>query len=77
MTDLIKAQLGEMNHEKRKDMVFRIQELLAEDLPNLALYYPNWYWAHNGRLDLWYTQNGVAIGIPLPLNKRVFVNAKQ
>jgi len=77
LTELIKAQLGEMDPGKRKELIFRIQELLAEDLPNLPLYYPNSYWAHNGRLDVWYTQNGVALGIPVPLNKRMFVHTRQ
>jgi len=77
LTELIKAQLGEMDPGKRKEIIFRIQELLAEDIPNLPLYYPNSYWAHNGRLDVWYSQNGVALGIPVPLNKRIFVETRQ
>jgi peptide/nickel transport system substrate-binding protein len=77
LTNLVNAQLGEMNLEKRKEIVFRIQELLAEDLPNLPLYYPNSYWAQNGRFNLSYTQNGIALGIPIPLNKVVFIEKRQ
>lgn len=73
---LVMAQLQEMDPERRREIVFRIQELYAEDLPNLTLYYPNWYWAHNGRLDIFYTQNGIAIGIPIPLNKGAFIGGK-
>ncbi|MBW2058083.1 MAG: ABC transporter substrate-binding protein [Deltaproteobacteria bacterium] len=73
---LVMAQLEEMDPEQRRRIVFRIQELYAEDLPNLPLYYPNWYWAHNGRLSLFYTRNGIAIGIPLPLNKLAFIDRK-
>lgn len=73
---LVMAQLQEMDPEKRKEIVFRIQELYAGDLPNLPLYYPNWYWAHNGRLDIFYTKNGISIGIPLPLNRRAFIQTK-
>jgi peptide/nickel transport system substrate-binding protein len=77
LTQLVMAQLREMEAAKRKEIVFRIQELYAEDLPNLPLYYPNWYWAHNERLDLFHTRNGVAIGIPLPLNKLVFIEKEK
>jgi peptide/nickel transport system substrate-binding protein len=77
LTQLVMAQLREMDLAKRKEIVFRIQELYAEDLPNLPLYYPNWYWAHNERLDMFYTRNGVAIGIPLPLNKLVFIGKEK
>jgi len=76
LTKLVNAQLAEMHPEKRKEIVFHIQELYAEDLPNLPLYYPNWYWAHNGLLELFYTRNGVALGIPIPLNKLVFIEKR-
>jgi peptide/nickel transport system substrate-binding protein len=74
LTRLLQAQLTEMDPAKRKDMVFQIQELYAEDLPALTLYYPKWYWAHDGSLPLYYTMDGVAIGIPLPLNRMCFVD---
>jgi peptide/nickel transport system substrate-binding protein len=74
LTRLLRAQLTEMDPAKRKDMVFQIQELYAEDLPALTLYYPKWYWAHDGSLPLYYTMDGVSIGIPLPLNRMCFVD---
>jgi peptide/nickel transport system substrate-binding protein len=70
---LLNAQLTEMDSARRKDMVFRIQELYAEDLPALTLYYPKSYWAHDGRLPLYYTMDGIAIGVPIPLNRMSFV----
>jgi len=73
LNQLIKAQLGEMNPEKRKDMVFQIQEVYAQDLPALTLYYPKWYWAHDGNVNLFYTKDGMASGIPIPLNRMAFV----
>ena len=70
---LLRAQLTEMDPKKRKRLVFEIQELYAEDLPALTLYYPKWYWAHDGTVDLYFTKDGVAVGVPLPLNRMAFV----
>lgn len=39
----------------------------------LALYYPRWYWAHNGEVDLYFTRGGIATGVPIPLNRMAFV----
>lgn len=72
----LQAQLKEMDPQRRKKIVFRIQELYAEDVPNLTLYYPKWYYAHNGRIRIYYIRNGISIGIPLPLSKMVFVEKK-
>jgi len=74
LTRLLNAQLTEMDPARRKDMVFQVQELYAEDLPALTLYYPKWYWAHDDSLPLYYTMDGVAIGIPMPLNRMCFVD---
>jgi peptide/nickel transport system substrate-binding protein len=74
LTRLLQAQLTEMDLARRKNMVFRIQELYAEDLPALTLYYPKWYWAHDGSLPLYYTMDGIAIGVPIPLNRMCFVD---
>ena len=62
-----------MDPQKRKGLVFEIQELYAEDLPALTLYYPKWYWAHDGTVDLYFTKDGVAVGVPIPLNRMAFV----
>ena len=73
LNQLLEAQLSEMDAEERKELVWQIQEIYAEDLPALTLYYPNWYWAHDGSIDLFYTKDGIAIGIPIPLNRLAFV----
>jgi len=73
LNQLLEAQLSEMNAEKRKNLVFQIQEIYAEDLPALTLYYPKWYWAHDGNVNLFYTKDGLASGIPIPLNRLSFV----
>jgi peptide/nickel transport system substrate-binding protein len=77
LTQLVNAQLTEMDAAKRKDMVFQIQEIYAEDMPALTLYYPKSYWAHNGSLTLYYTMDGVATGIPIPLNRMCFVQQEK
>ena len=73
LNQLLEAQLSEMDAKKRKDLVFQIQEVYAEDLPALTLYYPKWYWAHDGTVGLFYTMDGIASGIPIPLNRMSFV----
>jgi peptide/nickel transport system substrate-binding protein len=73
LNQLLTAQLTEMDPDKRKDLVFQIQEVYAEDVPALTLYYPKWYWAHDGTVNLFYTMDGVASGIPIPLNRLSFV----
>jgi peptide/nickel transport system substrate-binding protein len=73
LNQLLEAQLTEMDAEKRKELVFQIQEVYAEDLPALTLYYPKWYWAHDGTVNLFYTMDGMASGIPIPLNRISFV----
>ena len=73
LNQLLEAQLSEMDAEKRKGLVWQIQEIYAEDLPALTLYYPDWYWAHDGIVLLYYTMDGIASGIPIPLNRMAFV----
>ncbi len=73
LNQLLKAQLTEMDAEERKELVWHIQEIYAEDLPALTLYYPDWYWAHDGSIPLYYTMDGMASGIPIPLNRMSFV----
>ncbi|MGA1795111.1 MAG: ABC transporter substrate-binding protein [bacterium] len=73
LNDLLSAQVREMETGKRTTMIHRIQEIFAGEIPCLYLYNPNWYWAHDGRLNLFYTWQGISIGVPLPLNKLSFV----
>lgn len=77
LTQLLNAQITEMDTAKRKDMVFQIQELYAEDMPALTLYYPKSYWAHDGSLPLYYTMDGIAVGVPIPLNRMNFVQQEK
>jgi peptide/nickel transport system substrate-binding protein len=73
LSQLLENQLTEMDPAARLEIVKQIQQLYAEDLPALTLYYPDWYWAHDGKVDMFYTAGGVASGIPIAINKMAFV----
>jgi peptide/nickel transport system substrate-binding protein len=70
---LLEDQLHEMDPAARLEMVQEAQALYAEDVPAITLYHPDWYWAHDGTVDIFYTDGGIAAGIPIPLNKMAFV----
>ncbi len=74
LTHLLEDQLHEMNLDARLKMVQQAQALYAKDLPAITLYHPDWFWAHNGQVNIYYTDGGIASGIPFPLNKMAFVN---
>ena len=76
LNQLLEAHLHEMDDEKRKAIVREIQMVYAEELPALTLYYPTWYWGHDGSVDIYYTMGGIASGIPIPLNKLAFMEYK-
>jgi peptide/nickel transport system substrate-binding protein len=73
LNNLLERQVTETDGHARRKMIDRIQVLYAEDVPAIVLYYPEWAWAHDGQVDLYYTVDGVANGIPIPLNKLAFV----
>ena len=75
-SELVKTlndQLAENDPGKRKVLVNRAQLLYAQDCPALPLYYPTWYYAHNNRVSIFFTFQGVANGIPQPFNKLSFI----
>jgi peptide/nickel transport system substrate-binding protein len=71
LNKLLQAQMLEMEQEKRKAIVFRIQEIYAEDLPAISLYYPDSMAAYNPDkgIEWFYTRGGISKGIPIPQNK--------
>jgi peptide/nickel transport system substrate-binding protein len=71
LSRLLKAQILEMDQEKRKDLVFKIQEIHAQDLPAIPLYYPDSLAAYNPDKGIvwFYTKGGISKGIPIPQNK--------
>lgn len=69
---LLEEQFHEMDPVKRMEIVKAAQAVYADDLPAITLYYPDWYFVHDGSLSLYHTKGGVASGIPSPLNKMAF-----
>jgi peptide/nickel transport system substrate-binding protein len=68
---LMENQILEMDPDKRKAIVFKIQAIYAEDLPAISLYYPNSMAAYNPDKGIrwFYTRGGISKGIPIPQNK--------
>lgn len=68
---LLDAQMEEMDPAKRKQMVYKIQEIYAKELPAISLYYPISLAAYNPKKGIkwYYTKGGIGKGIPIPQNK--------
>ncbi len=66
---LLTDQLHTLDEGRRRRLVGRIQEQLAQELPSLPLYYPTWYLGHDGRIPWFFTKGGIAKGIPIYFNK--------
>jgi peptide/nickel transport system substrate-binding protein len=73
LNDLLESQVAEMDPAKRKELVDSAQEVIAQDLPALPLYYTDSYWASNDKVSYYYTYGGVGSGVPIALNKMIFV----
>ena len=65
----------EMDLDSRKELVDQLQEMVADDLPVYTLYHPYMWCVYDPEvLDTWfYTRDGIGIGIPLELNKLIFL----
>ena len=60
---------------ERKKVVYKMQSILAKEVPTIPLYYRQMYFAYKpGKVDGWFfTPGGIASGIPTELNKVVFL----
>ncbi len=74
LTKILNRQIAEMDIEKRKDLLHRAQNIIAQDVPVLMLYYPDTYFAFNEKASLYFTPGGLGTGVPHPYNKMIFVN---
>ncbi|MGK5050881.1 ABC transporter substrate-binding protein [Janthinobacterium sp. RB2P8] len=74
LLELLQQQVGSMDTARRRALLDRAQAIYADELPAFFLYAPRWSTAANARLRPWYTPEGIAVGISLPLNKLMFVN---
>jgi peptide/nickel transport system substrate-binding protein len=72
---LFMAQSVEMDEEERKEQIWALQEILAEELPVLPLYHPLMWVVYEaeGTVVPFYTSEGIAGGIPIELNKLIFL----
>ena len=73
LLDALKQQQTEPDPGKRQAHLNRVQELYAADMPALPLYYNTYYWVHDNQINLYYTKQGIGMGVPHPLNKMCFV----
>jgi peptide/nickel transport system substrate-binding protein len=73
--ELYQQQAATVDKEQRRKLVWQLQEIIAEDLPVLTLYHPKMWTVYDaGVLDSWfYTQGGVGFGIPISMNKLIFL----
>ena len=74
-TSLFKEQEATLDLDSRKELVNQLQEMVADDLPVYTLYHPYIWCVYNPDvLDTWfYTRDGICIGIPIELNKLIFL----
>jgi peptide/nickel transport system substrate-binding protein len=73
--DLYRQQASTVNEEARRKLVWQLQETIVEDVPVLTLYHPKMWTVYDASaLDTWfYTQGGVGFGIPISMNKLIFL----
>ncbi|HZK01507.1 MAG TPA: ABC transporter substrate-binding protein, partial [Anaerovoracaceae bacterium] len=70
---ILDEQISEMDAEKRKGLLNQAQQVIAQDVPVLTLYYPDTYFAFNEKADLYFTPGGLGTGVPHPYNKMIFL----
>jgi peptide/nickel transport system substrate-binding protein len=72
---LYQQQASTINEEVRRELVWQLQEIIAEDLPILTLWHPKMWTVYDAsKLNTWfYTKGGVGFGIPISMNKLIFL----
>jgi len=75
LTRLLREQLKEMDVAKRKEIIFKIQEIYADEMPAISLYYPDSKAAYNPEKAVWfYTKGGISgRGVPVSQNKMALI----
>lgn len=68
----------EQDDAKRHEQVNALQEIIAEELPCLTLYYKKAVAAYNNTIfdGFYYTPDGISIAVPFIMNKLVFVSGE-
>jgi peptide/nickel transport system substrate-binding protein len=71
---LAQEQMASVDPAQRKQLVFRMQETLADQLPTIPLYYRRFYWVYDARaytpMNTW---GGLMDGLPFVQNKLSFL----
>jgi peptide/nickel transport system substrate-binding protein len=71
---LAAQQVRTLDPVRRRQIIFRMQEILAEEVPTLPLYYRRFYWIYNSaKLHPVQTLGGLLDGIPLIENKLILL----
>lgn len=72
-------QMQELGPDKRKELVGKMQDILADELPTLVLYHRPFYYMYNPKVyNGWSnTYGGIADGIPLWDNKVFLIDVKK
>ncbi|HEX2193958.1 MAG TPA: ABC transporter substrate-binding protein [Candidatus Limnocylindria bacterium] len=71
---LAAAQAAALDPARRRELVWRMQTILAEQLPTIVLYYRRFYWVYDSaRYRPMNTWGGLMNGIPLVQNKLTFL----
>lgn len=75
---LFAASLQEPDQAARKELLNQCQEIVAAELPSLAIYFPINATAYNHTVfsGFYYTPDGVGSGIPFIYNKLCFISGK-
>jgi len=75
---IFNKQLIELDSKVRYEEVAQLQQIIAEELPTLTLYYKKSSSAYNpSTFDGWfYTKDGVSIAVPTVHNKLVFIRGQ-
>ncbi|MGI9145564.1 MAG: ABC transporter substrate-binding protein [Chloroflexota bacterium] len=73
-TDVARQQAVTLDPVRRKELVFRMQEILASQLPTITLYYRRFYWVYDGQsLTPMNTWGGLMNALPFVQNKLAFL----
>ncbi|MBI2939844.1 MAG: hypothetical protein HYY04_05340 [Chloroflexi bacterium] len=68
------AQVRALRPEDRRAPVYRLQEIVATELPTITLYHRRFYWVYDpARFRPFATAGGLLNGVPFPTNKLAFL----
>lgn len=75
-TRLGEEQAATLDSGRRREIVFRMQEILAEDLPTIVLYHRRFYWVYDPSVFTpMRTWGGLMNGIPFPNTKLTLIES--